>query len=141
MRVSATVERMIKIMLVAGLIIAAAGAAYLRSFDAAVLFGAGVFLTTVLNIVKTIWMERTVERVSTLVSFSDEAAGSRYFMVQQMLRQLLTGVVLILAALAPFEGMYLFWGAVFGIFTYHPAKHALWQLAKNSEATEQQRAG
>jgi hypothetical protein len=142
MVISQTVRKMIIIMAVTGLIIIVGGIVYffvtaadviyaegvvaLSPATMAVYFTFGVISTTLLNIVKTIWLEQAVEK-ATHISESTKAAN--YVRKQYFFRFLLTGVVLVGAAQIPV--IQFFWGAVFGVFTFHPAKYSLGALAKD----------
>ena len=74
----------------------------------------GAFLGTVTNIIRTIMLDRTVQRILT---FGPEKA-SNYVRIQYLLRFLITGLALILAALVPFINL---WATVIGILVYQIA--------------------
>ena len=99
------------------LIIMAAGAAYYRS-SLFFPFALGVALTTMLNILKIIMLKREVERIADT---EGKNAGS-IARVQYFIRFLLTGLVLVLAAVTPFIDL---WGAVAGIFTLQIAAYSM----------------
>jgi len=117
---------MVMVMLATGLIMAVAGFVFslfqpiIHPFN----FMLGVLLTTGLNIVKAIWLERVVERAVTIES---QDAAANLIRVQYFLRFLLTGAVLVAAALIPVVDL---WGAVAGIFTFHAAKYYLMLTVK-----------
>jgi len=108
---------MIMLIGVSSLFIIAAGAAYYRSFSVFP-FALGVFLTSALNVLKVIMIERAVEKV---VNMKGKNAGS-FIGFQYILRFLLTGAVLVLAAKVPFINL---WGAVAGIFTLQIAAYSM----------------
>ena len=114
------------IMIVAGIV----GSIYFPVLQAHY-FAIGIILTTALNIIKVIWLERTTERVASMSLDEQEIAGN-HIRFQYLLRLFLTGAVLVFAALIAIPS--LLWGAVAGIFTYHPAKYALWFVIKAENA-------
>jgi predicted outer membrane lipoprotein len=121
MRMSGTVRKMAAVMMASGLIISVAGFVFslfqplIHPFN----FTLGVLLTTGLNIVKAVWLERVVERA---VAMENQDAAANLIRVQYLLRFLFTGLVLVFAALVPVVDL---WGAVAGIFTFHAAKYYL----------------
>jgi len=74
-------------------------------------FALGVVLTSALNVLKVILLERTVKRT---IDMSDPNAGKNYVRIQYLLRYFLTAAILLVAGLTPFINV---WGAVCGIFT------------------------
>ena len=129
MSISPTVRKMILIMLVAGFIFSAIG--LIASMHVEVIspipFTLGVFVSTALNIIKVIWLERIV---SATVKLEDEKAAARFVRLHYMLRLLFTALVLFGGAFLPFIDL---WGLVIGLFTYHPAKYALGVFIKNDD--------
>ena len=87
----------------------------------------GVILTTCLNIVKVIWLERAV---NATVNLEDQKAAARQIRLHYVLRLLLTLLVLLAAVFIPFIDL---WGAVVGLFTFHPAKYALGVFIKTDD--------
>lgn len=75
----------------------------------------GIVLSTALNAVKVLLLERTVRRVMELET-PKESKG--YISAQYIIRYLLTGVILVVAAVTPFINL---WGAIAGIFTMQAA--------------------
>ena len=71
----------------------------------------GVFLSSALNVLKVLLLERTVQRVMELET-AKESKG--YVASQYIVRYVLTGAVLVVAAITPFINL---WGAIAGIFT------------------------
>ena len=114
---TANAKKMILLTVVSSLFIIAAGAMYYRSYSVFP-FAIGVFLTTALNVLKIIMIERAIEKV---VNMNGKKAGS-YIGFQYVLRFLLTGAVLALAAMVPFIDL---WGAVAGIFTLQIAAYSM----------------
>jgi len=126
MAISVTVRKMIMVMLVAGMVMAIGGAV-LSVFYPVInpfTFSAGVLLTTVLNIVKVVWLERAVEKA---VGMEDQTAAGNFIRLQYLLRMLLTGLTLFAAVVIPFVEL---WGAVVGLFTFHAAKYSLGFIIK-----------
>ena len=121
MRMSGTVRKMIAVMMATGLIMSVAGFVFslfqplIHPFN----FTLGVLLTTGLNIIKAIWLERVVERA---VSMENQDAAANLIRAQYLIRFLFTGLVLAVAALVPVVDL---WGAIAGIFTFHVAKYYL----------------
>jgi len=101
---------MIGAIAVSSLIFIAGGALYYRSFSA-LPFALGVVLAAALNVVKVVLLERTAQKA---IEFDEGPAGKNYVRFQFLLRYLLTGLILIIAALAPFIDL---WGAIAGVFT------------------------
>lgn len=117
------VRKMILVMLAAAFVIIIVGTIFSGRFPAItpLPFAVGVLLTTALNIVKTLWLERIAEK---LVLMEDQSAAGNYVRVQYMLRMVLTAAILTLAAIAP-DHIISMWGAVLGIFTFHAGKYSL----------------
>jgi len=133
MRISETVRKMIMVMLVTALVMAVAGTVASVFYPIHSLhFAIGVLLTTGLNIIKVIWLEHAVEKA---VAMDDQTAASNYIRMQYLLRLLLTGLILVFAAVMA-NRMFvpsLLWGAVIGIFTFHAAKYALVFIVKAND--------
>jgi len=121
MNVSETVRKMIMVMLVAGLIMSIAGFVFsiFNPIIHPLYFTFGVLLTTGLNVLKVVWLERAVQAA---VLMEDQTASSNYIRVHYLLRFLLTGLVLVAAVYIPFIDLF---GAIFGLFTYHAGKYSL----------------
>ena len=109
MRLSDIAKRMIKVICIFLLLLIAASAAYYRSI-AFLPFAAGASLGVALNVLKVILLDRAVSKA---VRMEKERAGN-YIRIQHFLRFLLTGGVLVAAALLPFISI---WGAAAGICT------------------------
>ena len=82
---------MIKMVMIAALILVAAGAVYYRSF-AVIPFALGVLATSGLNILKLRMLERTVQKV---IYMEDQETGKNLIRLQYLLRYFLTAVVLV----------------------------------------------
>ena len=128
MKISGTVRKMIMVMVAAALFIIVAGLVASIRFLVIIPipFTLGVLLTTCLNVVKAVWLERVVERI---IAMDDEAAAVSYVRVQYFMRFVLTAVVLVIAGLTP-EYIISLWGAIAGIFTFHVGKYSLTFLSK-----------
>jgi len=109
---------MIFVLCILMAIIVVASAVYFRSF-AFLPFAAGVLLVVALNIVKVIMLDRAVDKALTMTEGKD--AGS-YMRFQYFLRLILTGAVLIFAAISPYIEL---WGAVVGVFTMPVAAYSM----------------
>ncbi|MCL2162995.1 MAG: ATP synthase subunit I [Oscillospiraceae bacterium] len=110
MKVSTLVKKMSIIICVLALAIICGGAVFYRSLEA-VPFAIGVMSTSALNILKAIMIERTTRKA---IDLTEENEGKNYVRLQYIIRYLLTGLVLVAAALTPFISL---WGAILGIFT------------------------
>jgi len=116
MNLSQPSKRMIFVIGISVLVFIAGGALFYRSLEA-LYFAFGVILTSSLNVLKVIMLERTVKKV---VDMDEPDAGKNYARLQYLLRYFLTGIVLLAAGLIsvyvhpPFINI---WGAVAGVFT------------------------
>ena len=130
MKISSTVHKMIIVMLITALIMIIAGA-IVSAFYPVILsifsFSLGVLLTTCLNIVKVVWLDRVVQRA---VDMDDSATAGNYIRFQYLFRFLLTGLVFIFAIIVPVIDL---WGALVGIFTFNVAKYALIFIIKKED--------
>ena len=109
MRLSDIAKRMMRVIGVLLLLLVAASAVYYRSLDF-LPFALGALLGVALNVAKILLLDRSVSRITHM---EKEGAGN-YIRFQHFFRFLLTGLVLLLAALVPFINI---WGAAAGIFT------------------------
>jgi len=116
MNLSLPSKKMIMVIGISAVVIIAAGIAFFRSLQA-LFFAFGVILTSSLNVLKVVMLERTVNKISDM----DEAdAGKNYVRLQYLARYFLTAVVLLGVGLItmyvdpPFINI---WGAVAGVFT------------------------
>ena len=101
---------------VSALVLIAGSAVFYRSL-LFLPFALGVFLTCALNCLKVVMLERAVEKAM------DKGSGAKGYMgLQYLLRFLLTGIVLALAATQDFISL---WGAIAGIFTFPVAALSL----------------
>ena len=113
---SVLTKKMIICICLAALAFIAAGAVYYRSYET-LPFALGVALTSALNALKVVMLERAVAKA---VDMSDLEAGKNYMRGQYFLRFLFTGLVLAAAAIAP-DNIVNIWGAAAGIFTFQIA--------------------
>ena len=122
MKLSLTSRRMITVICLSALVMVAAGIVVsltVSSIDSmqALYFPLGVILSSALNILKVILLERAINKT---LDMEDPKAGSNYIRIQYLLRYLLSGVVLVVAGLItryvdpPFINIV---GALVGIFT------------------------
>ena len=101
-----------KILFILGallLLLILASIAYYRSL-AFLPFAAGALLGVALNALKVIMLDRAVKKA---IAMEKKSAGN-YIGVQNIVRLLLTGLVLVLSAVLPFLNL---WGAAAGVFT------------------------
>ena len=118
MKLSLPAKKMILVICVSALLIMLGGAIYYRSLEA-LNFALGAFLTSALNIFKVFLLERNVQKI---LYMTDPQASKNYFSIQYFIRYILTGVVLVAAALIPFINL---WGAIIGAFTLQAATIAI----------------
>ena len=130
METSLLVRKMSVVMLITALIMIIAGAVASVYFPdlSPIPFSFGVLLSTGLNIIKVIWLDRAVKNA---VNMTDQSAASNYIKLQYLLRFLFTALILIIAVFVPFID---FLGAVIGLFTFHVAKYALGSMLKDSDS-------
>ena len=116
MNLSLPSKKMIQVIGLSAVVIIVGGAAIYRSLEA-VYFAFGVVLTSALNAIKVVLLERTVRKA---VDIEEPDAGKNYVRLQYLLRYFLTGAVLLAVGLVtayakpPFINI---WGAIAGIFT------------------------
>jgi len=110
MKLSLATKRMIQGICIAAFVIIAGGAVFYRSFEAFP-FALGVILTSALNVMKLLMLERNIKKT---MDMSDPSRGKNYVRIQFLLRYFLTAAILVIAGLTPFISI---WGALFGIFT------------------------
>ena len=124
MALSVAVKKMILGILVSALVIGIGGAVVYTVFFPpfpALGFVLGLAMTTLLNIVKVVMLERTVTK-ATAMNVDESASATRLLGVQYLIRFVLTGLVLVAAATLDFIDL---WGAFAGIFTFLVAAHSL----------------
>lgn len=89
-------------------------------------FAYGALLGTGLSIAKIISLDRTVRKVTDM----EPRRASNYVRLQSLLRFLLTGGVLVLAAWVPFVSL---WGAAASILVYQAALYSMNWLSKKTK--------
>jgi len=116
---------MVVVIGVSGIAIALVGAVLYSIFSttaAGISFFCGAVMTSALNMLKVVMIQRTVDKV---VDIDDVGAGKNFSRFQYLLRLLTSGGVLLIAALlatlVPFVDISLLWGAIIGIFTLQVA--------------------
>jgi len=110
MKLSIAAKRLAAATAIAALPVMVIGAIIYRSPEA-LLFIAGAAMTTALNVLKVIMLERAVNKA---VEKETGAAAGNYIRIQYLLRFFLTGAVLVGCALLNHT---MLWGAAAGIFT------------------------
>ena len=125
MELYATSKRMILVICVSALIFIAAGAVIYRSVSV-LPFALGVILTSALNCVKVVMIERTVIKSADMGGNVKSFVGLRYG-----LRLLLTLVVLAICVVSPHINI---WGAAIGLFTLQISAISLRFFGKQDEA-------
>ena len=130
MKLSDVAKKMIFILGIAFLILLAAG--FTGSFFISALeflpFALGALLGALLNVFKVWMLDRTVKKVVGM----EAAKAGNYVRMQQLLRFVLTGLVLVAAALIPFISI---WGAAVGVLTFQIALPFMKRGIKNGDAT------
>jgi len=129
---SNTVRKMILIMLVSALVIAIGGVIVAMFFSETlepILFGVGVFISTGINIIKVIWLEQAVEVATAM---EDGQMATNHIRKHSLLRFVFMTAVLITIGLVGNVNLLL--GAIFGLFTFYPAKYALPIIIKGESA-------
>ena len=130
MKLSLPAKKMILVICVSALIVMLGGAVYYRSLEA-LNFLLGAFMTSALNVFKVYLLERNVQKI---LYMTDAQASKGYFTAQYLIRYVLTGAVLVAAALIPFVNL---WGALIGAFTMQAATIAIrFMKVDNDEAAE-----
>jgi len=120
MKINDIAKKMIFVLCVLLLIVIAASVVYYRSFEFFP-FALGASLVVALNIIKVIMLDRAVDKALTMTEGKD---ASNYIRLQYFLRFILTGAVLVFAAVSPDDYVSL-WGAVAGIFTMPIAAYSM----------------
>ena len=136
MRLSAIAKKMIMLIGASSLVFIAAGVIYHRSLSA-LPFILGVLMVAALNCLKAVLLERAVEKAANM---DEGKSAANYIRGQYLVRFVLTGAVLIVAAKNP--QIISLWGAIAGIFTWQIAALLLKffigddkQAAKNEDTT------
>lgn len=118
MRLSLSKDAKRMLVLIAGqaLVILVVSAVYFRKggFSA---FAYGVLLACAVNFARVYLLERTVQKALEM-----QSGGLGFGWGQYMLRFVLTGAVLVLAALSPHINV---WGAIIGVLTFQTAVYML----------------
>ena len=118
MKLSLPAKKMILVICVSALLVMLGGAIFYRSLEAFP-FALGAFLTSALNVFKVFLLERNVQKI---LDMTDASASKGFISVQYLIRYILTGIVLVAAALVPFINL---WGAIIGVFTMQAATIAI----------------
>jgi hypothetical protein len=116
-------RKMMQVVCIAAGAIILAGVVYYRSFDA-MLFGAGVVMTSACNVARIYLLNAAVEKA---VEIETGKSAGNYMRGQYLLRFLLIGAVLVAAALISTRtaNQSILWGAVAGVFTMQIAAYSL----------------
>ena len=125
MKVSDIAKKMIGVICGLCALLAVGSIVYYRSL-ACLSFILGVLLGMLLNIVKVIMLDRVVSKITDMEA---DKAGN-YATIQQFLRFLLTGVVLVVSAVLQSINI---WGTVAGIFTFHIATFSMKYFITNKK--------
>jgi len=123
MKLSVAAKKMIFVICIALLVIVAISAIYYRSLNF-LPFAAGALLGSSLNVLKIILIERTFDKAPGM----DVKVIKNYTGLQYFFRFILTGAVLMFAALNEYVSL---WGAVAGVCTLQVAALAMKFLYKN----------
>lgn len=110
MNVSDISKKMISLIIIIGLLSIFASVIYYRSLDF-LPFLLGVVLGSLVSITKVYLLRRAVDKTMTM----DKAKAGNYVSLQHLLRLLLSGAALLLAALVPQINL---WGTIIGILAF-----------------------
>jgi len=135
MKLLPATRKMIQVITIAASILIVGGATLYFSIGTlpsigALPFALGVILTSSLNVLKILLLERSVKKT---VEIEDPNAGKNYIRIQYLLRYFLTAVILLVAGLTPFISV---WGAIAGIFTLQIAVIAVRSMKLEESADE-----
>jgi hypothetical protein len=117
MKLSDLTKRMIVSISIIALICIFGSAIYYRSMDF-LPFMYGVFIGSLVSIVKVFLLEHAVDKAITM----EQKHAGNYVGIQHMLRLLLSGAVLVLGALVPQISL---WGVAAGVLTFQLATYSL----------------
>lgn len=117
MKISALAKKMILTICILLIILVAASIIYYRSLSC-LQFIFGALLGSAVSIIKVIILERAVDKALSM----DEKSAGNYVRLQHLLRLMLTGAALLIAALVPFISL---WGAAAGIFAFQISVYIL----------------
>lgn len=117
MKLSDLAKKMIALISIIALICIICSAIYYRSLDF-LPFMYGVFLGTVVSIVKVFLLDRAVDKAMTM----EQKHAGNYVGLQHMLRLLISGVGLVIGAVVPQISL---WGVAAGILAYQVATYGL----------------
>ena len=117
MKLSDLTKRMIVSISIIALICIFGSAIYYRSMDF-LPFMYGVFIGSLVSIVKVFLLEHAVDKAITM----EQKHAGNYVGIQHMLRLLLSGAVLVLGALVPQVSL---WGVAAGVLTFQLATYSL----------------
>ena len=118
MKLSLAAKKMIMVIGASALLIMIGGAIYYRSLEA-LAFALGALLTSGFNVVKVCMLERNVQKI---LDMTDAGESKNFIRGQSLIRYVLTGAVLVVAAITPFINL---WGAIIGVFTMQISAFAL----------------
>jgi len=116
MQLSLSSKRIIRMIALAAFVMIIGGALFYRSFEA-LPFAFGVLVTSALNVLKIIMLERTVNKT---LDMEDPDSGRNYIRLQYLFRYFITAVVLVVIGIIHTRSavpVISIWGALFGIFT------------------------
>jgi len=117
--IDAVANKMILVIVCLSVFVVAAGAIFFQlntSFylSDAVPFAVGVFMAMAVNVIKVIWLKKTINKT---VDMDAPQYAKVFFSLQYFLRIVFTGAVLLIAALAP-DNIVNLLGVIIGILTF-----------------------
>jgi len=118
MKLNDIAKKMIFVLCILLVVIIAASALYYRS-PAFLPFAFGALITITLNIFKVVMLDHAVDKTMAMTEGKD---AKNYIRGQYFLSFILTGAVLVFAAVSPFISL---WGAVAGAFTMKISAHSM----------------
>lgn len=124
MNMSKPAEKMIIVIIVLAVALTAVGVVLCLtldyfSSDDALPYALGLLLTSALNVLKVFIIEKQSQRI---MKMENPKTGKHYVTFQYFIRYILTGLVLVAAALIPFIGL---WGAIIGVLTMQIAAFSI----------------
>lgn len=124
MNMSIPAKKMIFIIIVLAVVLIVVGVVLCLTLDFfspddAFPYALGLLLTSALNVFKVFVIEKQSQRI---MKMDDPKTGKHFVTFQYFIRYILTGLVLVAAALIPFIGL---WGAIIGILTMQIAAFSI----------------
>jgi len=120
--IDAVANKMIMVLLGLAVLVALGGLAFFRSYEA-IPFAIGAGMAAFTNVVRVVWLKKTINKS---VEMETPKGAKYFFQIHYFLRIVFTGVMLLIAALAP-DNIVNLLGVIIGILTF-PVAMRLMQL-------------